>query len=158
MFLFGCVYRWGSWWVGNAIFAQLPLLVEGKCQICEMTVAVRQILRPQEPNSSGSNPSGLAYILHISTFRSFSLPGLPEGRALGTQLSMMVQAGKTTWWPCHTLSFSLSSTKPQGQETTCIFSWIEMRFLEGTHMVAPRMAAESKARIGMLWLLAACLV
>lgn len=36
-----------SWWVGNAIFAQLPLLVEG----------------------------------------------LPEGRALGTQLSMMVQAG-----------------------------------------------------------------
>lgn len=56
-----------------------------------------------------------------------------------------------------------ASTKPQGQETTCvettcIFSWIEIRFLDGTHTVAPAMAAESKARIGMLWLLAACLV
>lgn len=55
------------------------------------------------------------------------------------------------------------STKPQGQETTCvettcICSWIEIRFLDGAHTVAPTMAAESKARLGMLWLLAACLV
>ena len=39
-----------SWWVGNAIFAQLPLLVDR----------------------------------------------LPEGRALGTQLSMMAQAGQNS--------------------------------------------------------------